>query len=189
MFNVSTGGALRGEIFHRLFEEINWLEEFEVQDDDLLHTLEKFDLPEETLRQYVEEFRLSLREGHVVKYLTRANQPDTIHGTPVRWEAWRERRFCISLENDDGTETLWNGVIDRVNVATDSSGKYVGATLLDYKTDAVTVETLAGKAKTYQPQLLTYRKVLNAITEIDEREIETGLLFLGSDMYIPVHSI
>ena len=189
MFNVSTGGALRGEIFHRLFEEINWLEEFEVQDDDLLHTLEKFDVPEETLRQYVEEFRLSLREGNVVKYLTRANQPDTIQGTPVKWEAWRERRFCISLENDDGTETLWNGIIDRVNVATDSSGKYVGATLLDYKTDAVTVETLAGKAKTYQPQLLTYRKVLNAITEIDEREIETGLLFLGSDMYIPVDSI
>ena len=189
MFNVSTGGALRGEIFHRLFEEINWLEEFEVQDDDLLHTLEKFDLPEETLRQYVEEFRLSLREGNVVKYLTRANQPDTIQGTPVKWEAWRERRFCISLENDDGTETLWNGIIDRVNVATDSSGKYVGATLLDYKTDAVTVETLAGKAKTYQPQLRTYRKVLNAITEIHEREIETGLLFLGSDMYIPVDSI
>ncbi len=189
MFNVSTGGALRGEIFHRLFEEINWLEEFEVQDDDLLHTLERFDVTEETRKQYIEEFRLSLREGNVVKYLTRANQPDTIHGTPVQWEAWRERRFCISLENDDGTETLWNGIIDRVNVATDSSGKYVGATLLDYKTDAVTVETLAGKAKTYQPQLLTYRKVLNAITEIDEKEIETGLLFLGSDMYIPVDSI
>ena len=189
MFNVSTGGALRGEIFHRLFEEINWLEEFVLQDDDLLHTLEKFDVTEETLRQYIEEFRLSLREDNVVKYLTRANQSDTIHGTPVQWETWRERRFCISLENDDGTETLWNGIIDRVNVATDSSGKYVAATLLDYKTDAVTVETLAGKAKTYQPQLLTYRKVLNAITGIDEREIETGLLFLGSDMYIPVHSI
>lgn len=189
MFNVSTGGALRGEIFHRLFEEINWLEEFVLQDDDLLHTLEKFDVTEETLRQYIEEFRLSLREDNVVKYLTRANQSDTIHGTPVQWETWRERRFCISLENDDGTETLWNGIIDRVNVATDSSGKYVAATLLDYKTDAVTVETLAGKAKTYQPQLLTYRKVLNAITGIDEREIETGLLFLGSDMYIPVPSI
>ena len=189
MFSVSTGGALRGEIFHRLLEEVNWLEEFDLGDDDLLHTLEKFDVPEETLRQYLKEFRLSLREDNVVKYLTRANQPDTIHGTPVRWEAWRERRFCISLENDDGTETLWNGIIDRVNVATGSSGTYVGATLLDYKTDAVSEETIAGKARTYQPQLLTYRKVLNAITGIDEREIETGLLFLGSDMYIPVDSI
>ena len=189
MFSVSTGGALRGEIFHRLLEEVNWLEEFDLGDDGLLHTLEKFDVPEETLRQYLKEFRLSLREDNVVKYLTRANQPDTIHGTPLRWEAWRERRFCISLENDDGTETLWNGVIDRVNVATGSSGKYVGATLLDYKTDAVSEETISGKAKTYQPQLLTYRKVLNAITGIDEREIETGLLFLGSDMYIPVDSI
>tara|TARA_B100000902_G_scaffold373581_1_gene401690 strand:+ start:54 stop:623 length:570 start_codon:yes stop_codon:yes gene_type:complete len=189
MFNVSAGGALRGEIFHRLLEEVNWLEEFDLTDDDLLHTLGKFDVTEETLRQYIEEFRLSLREGNVVKYLTRGNQPDTIHGNPVQWEAWRERRFCISLENDDGTETLWNGVIDRVNVAKDSSGKYIAATLLDYKTDAVTEETLAGKAKTYQPQLLTYRKVLNAITEIDEVEIETGLLFLGSDLYIPVDSI
>ena len=25
--------------------------------------------------------------------------------------------------------------------------------------------------------------------EIDEREIETGLLFLGSDLYVPVDSI
>ena len=75
MFNVSTGGALRGEIFHRLFEEVNWLEEFNLQDDDLLHTLGKFDVIEETLRQYLEEFRLSLREGNVVKHLTRANQP------------------------------------------------------------------------------------------------------------------
>ena len=189
MFNVSAGGALRGEIFHRLLEEVNWLEEFDLTDDDLLHTLGKFDVTEETLRQYIEEFRLSLREDNVVKYLTRGNQPDTIHGNPVQWEAWKERRFCISLENDDGTETLWNGVIDRVNVAKDSSGKYIAATLLDYKTDAVTEETLAGKAKTYQPQLLTYRKVLNAITEIDEVEIETGLLFLGSDLYIPVDSI
>ena len=189
MFNVSTGGALRGEIFHRLFEEVNWLEEFNLQDDDLLHTLGKFDVIEETLRQYIEEFRLSLREDNVVKHLTRANQPTTIHEIPVQWEAWRERRFCISLENGDGTETLWNGIIDRVNVATDSSGKYVGATLLDYKTDAVTAETLSRKAKTYQPQLFTYRKVLNVITGIDEREIETGLLFLGSDMYIPVDSI
>ena len=189
LFNVSTGGALRGEIFHRLFEEINWLEEFDLGDDDLLHTLEKFDVTEETRKQYLEEFRLSLREDNVVKHLTRANQPTTIHEIPVQWEAWRERRFCISLENGDGTETLWNGIIDRVNVATDSSGKYVGATLLDYKTDAVTAETLSRKAKTYQPQLFTYRKVLNVITGIDEREIETGLLFLGSDMYIPVDSI
>jgi len=189
MFKLSTGGALRGEIFHRLFEEVNWLEDFDLNDEDLFHALGKFDVNEETLRQYIEEFRLSLREDNVVKYLTRGNQPDTIHGTPVQWKAWRERRFCISLENDDGTETLWNGVIDRVNVATDSSGKYIAATLLDYKTDAVTEETLSDKAKSYQPQLLTYRKVLNVITEIDEAEIETGLLFLGSDMYVPVDSI
>ena len=189
MFNVSTGGALRGEIFHRLFEEVNWLEEFALDDDDLLQALGKFDVTEETLRQYIEEFRLSLREENVVKYLTRGNQPNTIHGNPVQWEAWRERRFCISLEGDDGRETLWNGVIDRVNVAIDSTGKYVGVTLLDYKTDAVTAETLPDKTKIYLPQLLTYRKVLNAITEIDEVEIQTGLLFLGSDLYVPVDSI
>ena len=189
IFQISSGGALRGEVFHRLFEEVNWLEEFKLENEELLRCLKKFDISEETLQKYIDEFRMSLEENNVIKYLTQRNQPETIHGTQVQWEAWRERRFCISLENDDGTETLWNGVIDRVNVATDNSGKYMAATLLDYKTDAVIAETLTDKTKTYQPQLLTYRKVLSAITELEERAIETGLLFLGSDLYVPVDSI
>ena len=189
MFQTSTGGALRGEIFHRLFEEVNWLEVFEFDDEELLQCLNKFDVTEATLRQYIDEFRLSLQEDNVIKYLTKKNQAGIIHGIPVKWEAWRERRFCISLENDDGTETLWNGIIDRVNVATDNSGKYIAATLLDYKTDAVTTEQLTDKAKTYRPQLLTYQRVLSQITDLDAQEIETGLLFLGSDMYVPVDSV
>ena len=189
IFQTSTGGALRGEVFHRLFEEVNWLEEFKLETEELLRCLKKFDIPEETLKKYIDEFRMSLEEENVIKRLSKKNQPDTIHGTQVKWEAWRERRFCISLKNNDGTETLWNGIIDRVNVATDNSGEYMAAILLDYKTDAVTAETLADKAKTYQPQLLTYREVLSEITGLGENAIETGLLFLGSDLYAPVDSM
>ncbi|MDG1845501.1 MAG: UvrD-helicase domain-containing protein [Acidimicrobiales bacterium] len=190
LFQSPSELAIRGQVIHRLYEEVDWLESFKWNGDYLYSLIRHFAVTEEKLQQWLYEFRESLELSSVQKLLNQKSQPESIDGKPVAWSSWRERRFCISLASDDGTEILWNGIIDRVNIATTDDGlTTIAASVIDFKTDAFSDEQLVDKVNIYRPQLTTYRQVLSRITALAENEIDAGLLFLDGNRYVPIDSV
>ena len=170
-------------MIHRLYEEVDWLESFKWDSDYLYSLIRHFAVAEEKLQRWLFEFRESLELSSVQELLSQNAQPGAIDGTPVKWSSWRERRFCLSLPDDRGRETLWNGVIDRVNIARSAEEEILAGTIIDYKTDDFT----QSKVELYRPQIEIYHRVVTDITQLDYDQVHAGLLFLASDSFIAVH--
>ena len=95
-----------------------------------------------------------------------------------------EREFKFSLLEDagnydpalSGEQILLQGVVDCLLVEED------GVTVLDFKTDYVTEETLAQLVERYRPQVQTYA---DAVSRIFERPVKASLLyFFHNGMFV-----
>ncbi len=86
------------------------------------------------------------------------------------------REFKFSILDDatqygdglDGEKILLQGVVDCAMVEED------GITIVDFKTDFVTEETLVGRAELYKPQVLAYA---NAMERIFEKKVKSAVLY------------
>ena len=159
----------RGSLHHRWMEEVEWLDETSELDEARLFELGRSIEPDEEHRQEaLASFREALRRPAVRESLTRPAGD---------CQLWRERSFCLALSRE-GRAELVSGVFDRVVLHREGE-RIVSAEIIDFKTDAVTEQTLAARIEHYRPQLEGYREALAAMTGLAEAEIRASLLFLA----------
>jgi len=174
---------LRGIAIHKLFEQIEWLEDFEklcVSDDALLAALHELDDPptESQARTWIAEFRAMLQKPRVRAALTRpANVP------PDQLTVWRERRFALRLPEPGRSEpAILRGSFDRV-VLIGPAGAPSSATILDFKTGEVPdAETERAKREQYAPQMNVYSKALSQLAGLNEASMEPLLCFTDGSL-------
>ncbi len=165
----SSRARTRGQLLHLFFEQVEWIDDFDLEDGPLLELARPFDQDEASRREILSQFRAQLDSPVVRKALLR---PSPAEG----WSVWRERPFSVLLE--EGGE-LWSGSFDRVTVKHEGD-RCVRAVLLDFKTDRVSGRELERRARHYIPQMQAYRNVLAHMTGLAPGSIEAGLLFLES---------
>lgn len=152
-----------GTLVHRLFAEIEWLEGPDDAGLDAiwrkagLDGLGGFGAARSLVRR-------SLAQKPVREWFVRSGSNRVV---------WRERSFDIVAASD------WiSGQLDRVVFDCDAGGGMVGATILDFKTDAVTDETaLAERIRGYAPQLVLYKEAVARLTGLAAGGIRCGLVF------------
>ena len=96
---------------------------------------------------------------------------------------WREQRFSLLMRAADcgyagDEEILFQGVVD---CCMEEDG---ALTILDYKTDYVTAETIAERARSYTPQISAYAAAMERILKKPVKE--TVLYFLTADTPVSV---
>lgn len=96
-------------------------------------------------------------------------------GGAARAEVWRERAFEVVI---DGT---WvSGIFDRVVVVRDGTGRAVGATVYDFKTDASKEAGETGGATgRHVAQLSLYRRVVARLTGMGPEAVGAELVYTG----------
>ena len=176
------GGARRGTLVHRWFEELEWIEEFELDEARLLALSEARGAEPAVRRDALEIFRGALEKPEVREALSRAKCAAPADSEP---EVRNEYSFSIVLrggageEGTAGPEELWSGSIDRLVLAR-RDGEVVYAEILDYKTDLVAPdEDLSERAEHHREQLEGYRRVVAAQTGLAPETIVMRLLFLA----------
>jgi ATP-dependent helicase/nuclease subunit A len=93
--------------------------------------------------------------------------------------AWRERKFELV------TEDAWvSGVIDRLVIVRDATGRALRATVYDFKTDAGA--TPAEAVLRHGAQLRHYRRAAAALTGLDEGAVAVELVLTRLRRRIPV---
>ena len=162
-------GMRIGTLVHRLFEEVEWLDDFAREDGALLELLAPLE-PDPSLRaRAVELFRGALSNADLCTLLTRPTEPAIV---------LRERTFGVILQQD-GVEAYWPGSIDRLVLIGDAD-RPTRAEVIDFKTDAVDASGVAARIAVYRPQLEAYRRVVAAQTGLDEARIACRLAFVGA---------
>lgn len=90
----------------------------------------------------------------------------------ARAEVWRERAFEIVLDD------AWvSGVFDRVVVERDATGRAVGATVFDFKTDRVDEGELAAAAARHDGQMRLYRRAAAQLAGLPVETVRTEVVF------------
>ncbi len=156
--------ATRGLLFHRWYEEIEWLEEFTAGDEHLVQLGLRIEYDEALVRSTLADFRSSLELPEIQTLLTRGSRDITA--------VWRERDFSLILPDDDGRDVLWNGTFDRVVLTPDT------AEIIDFKTDQIDADQVAARAASHAPQLAAYERVLERMLGSQALRIERKLAFV-----------
>jgi ATP-dependent helicase/nuclease subunit A len=79
---------------------------------------------------------------------------------------WRERPFALVQD-----KALWSGRFDRVVLAKDAAGQWLGAEIVDFKTD----QDAHALEQKYEGQLEAYRSALAELTGLEVGRISTCL--------------
>ena len=191
---LDTSEALnRGTLVHSWFEKITWLEDGIPADEVLCEIGRLQGFSEEKLQHLLERFRHSLENPTVRNALSRSTYADKtlkdeaardnlscVHllshndlNSP-RWEVRQELPFAV----DDG-EGILAGAIDRLVILYDGD-RPVGADIIDFKTDAVSLERPEGienRVDVYRPQIEAYRRAAVELTGLPADRISARLLF------------
>ena len=115
----------------------------------------------------VEQGFLTREQGELVNCEDIAAFFDTAEGSLLRSGAEHIREFKFSILDDashygpalEGEEILLQGVVDCALIGED------GITIIDFKTDRVTENTVAGAVAEYRTQVETYGEALSRIYE------------------------
>ncbi|MFT5467199.1 MAG: ATP-dependent helicase/nuclease subunit A [Verrucomicrobiales bacterium] len=156
---ASSVTAAYGTLVHELFEEINWLDDFEPNElEARLNDLIDLDDPQQL--QARDEVLRSL----AIPEIERVFRKSHFAGHP---EAWLERRFELINEG------AWiSGTFDRVVV------NHSGAWVYDFKTNRVkTPEEIQAACDVYKIQLATYRTALSRLLGFETSRIHSYLIF------------
>jgi ATP-dependent exoDNAse (exonuclease V) beta subunit len=172
----SRSDALRGTMVHAWLEELEWIETFESDEDQLLARGAALEPDLELRREALGELQQALTQDEIRQALSRAGSQAPEGAT---LEVSTERAFSVVLPDDDGQEQLWSGSIDRLVVAR-RDDRVVWAEVLDYKTDRVRDERLQQRVEFYRPQLEKYARVVAAQTGLAIEEISVRLVFLSA---------
>jgi ATP-dependent helicase/nuclease subunit A len=169
---IPAGAADRGTLVHEWLREIEWLdpEGSGPAAEDLSAIAARLGISKHVVPSVEELLGRSLAIPAIKELLTAP-------GEDVNTDVWRERKFSVLLDNE-GTDEMWNGSFDRVVLVRDADGNTTGATIIDYKSDAVTEDSVGDRVEHYRPQLEAYRKVLGSMTGLEPAVIRLQLAFL-----------
>jgi ATP-dependent exoDNAse (exonuclease V) beta subunit len=166
----------RGEVVHAWCGEIEWIEDWMV-DDDVLRTIARKKAPglhHDQVGTLIGEFRGWLQAEPIRGALSRESfpsEPDTL----VRVE--NELPFVRRVADE-----IQEGFIDRL-VLIERDGQVVKAEILDFKTDSIEAgdeATLAARSEHYRPQIAAYRNVVREQYGLPENDVIGKLVFLGA---------
>jgi ATP-dependent exoDNAse (exonuclease V) beta subunit len=160
---------LRGSAIHKLFEQIEWLEEFDMDEAALVRFVRR-EAPrrdEAWARGIVMLFRSAL-ERPDVKHLLSLRGRD-----PRQMLVHRERPFARLIDG-----RVQQGFVDRLVMETDGRGAARSAEVIDFKTDDVDADGLAAHAEQYRGQLETYRDVVTGAATLAPDQVGMTLLFV-----------
>lgn len=174
----------RGTIMHRLFEEIEWLEEFDEPDVALSAMLVAEGVGDGGSHvEYLRAFRdaLNLRP---VKELLRKHS----YREEGSLEVWRERDFLVRAAEPGGAENATlRGSFDRVVLERTADGQAIRAHIIDFKTGAIhDADDEQRKRDAYRPQMEAYRTALQAMTGLATDAIRLSLLFVDAGQVLDV---
>lgn len=200
---LGTSMALdRGTAFHRLFEQVGWLEDGLPPEQTLRAALADLGLSREPLTRLLGEFqaacaqpavRAALSRGHSLELGKQYAGLSTANLAAVELELWRERRFAVPLGE---AGRIVAGQLDRV-VLVRQGGKLCLAIVQDYKTDQICLrggggkvdqEVLAGRVAHYRPQLEAYCGAIAALTGLNKKRVVGELIFVGADVVVAAGS-
>ncbi len=172
-------GRPRGIAMHKLFEQVEWLDEFPASDAALRHALKDLEEPpsEAEAAAWIGQFREMLALPEIRQALTRPP------GLPCeQLLVWRERRFAVAMPEPGRSEpALLRGSFDRV-ILTGPRGAPVSALILDFKTGGGVAGDLDARAEAYAAQMGVYRAALARMVKVPEAAIRCGMLFVDSGM-------
>ncbi len=159
----------RGTAIHAMFEQIEWIEEFQPNRNQLKRIALK-SAPrrgEAWADQQVDAF-LNMIEGDAIRsVLSREAAGD---GAVVM----REVPFARLVDG-----AAQRGMIDRLTARYGAEGACTCAVVLDFKTDAVGAAAAITRAAQYQSQLETYRAAAARLLDIEMDRVSMKLLFVS----------
>ncbi len=167
----SSEARTRGTLIHRWFEAIEWLDDFDAGDAELLELAEPIEPVLAVREAALELFRELLETPAVAARMRRPSGADTV-------EVWRERPFALYLPAETGS-SFWSGSFDRV-VVTRRGPTAIHATVVDYKTDALAANAVDARFEVYRPQLEAYRRAVCAMEDLAPEAVEAVALFLAA---------
>ena len=166
----------RGIAIHKLFEQVEWHEDFRATDAELFAILRELDDPpaESDARAWIADFRAMLQKPKVREALTRPAGVPREHLT-----VWRERRFAISMPEPGRSEpAILRGSFDRV-VLVGRPGAPASAMILDFKTGKILdAESERTKREQHKPQMAVYLSALVCLTGVRADKVVRGLCFV-----------
>ena len=166
----SPEGSERGSVMHKLFEQVQWLEDFAVDDATLL-PIARSVAPrrdESWHRKQIAAFRAMLRKPEMAAALSCGANDSNLH------RLHRELPYARLVNS--GVQT---GSIDRLVLRLDGRGRVTSATVIDFKTDALTQSTPTAQAETHRQQLEIYRDAVAEMFALAPEEIEMVVLLVG----------
>lgn len=153
----------RGEVIHRLFASIQWLEDHSggIEREYLSKVLG----PDARFHQEtITEFLDILGATSITRMLSKKTYPYVS-------EVWRERSFAL-YQGD----SVLTGAFDRV-VIDREGGQLLGAHIFDFKTESIEEGTLHEHIELHRRQLDAYREAVRAMLNLSETQIKTSLVF------------
>lgn len=169
----------RGTAIHRLFEEIMWLDNFQANDQHLLHLLSECGYTGSAAMDLITSFRSALDQEAVKELLSRPQEHQEV-------DVWREQTFAVAMVDEHGADSILNGIFDRVELHK-TGGEITSAIIIDFKTGAVAGELdLLSKADFYRSQMRAYRKALCARTGLHADQVSCQLLFVDAGLVAEV---
>jgi len=169
------GAAQRGTLVHAWLEDLEWIEDFELDEERLLAAGAHLEPDLDRRRTALGELATALEGDEVRRSLAREHVEAPADTT---LEVLGEHAFSVVLEEQDSGPELWTGSIDRLVLARQGT-RVVWAEVLDYKTDQVSEDELPAKVEYYAPQLRSYARVVAAQTGLTVGDIPLRLVFLG----------
>jgi len=167
----------RGTLIHAWLEGLEWIEDFELDGDQLLASGASLEPDPDSRGAALDDLERALSSPEIRAALTR-DQPELAGAERVEIE--NEWPFSIILPgeaNEEDGDILWTGSIDRLVLAY-RGDEVVAASVLDYKTDRISEGELADRVEYYRPQLESYARVVAAQTGLELGAISKRLLFL-----------
>ena len=185
---LNTGGMAYGDLVHALYEQVNWLEETQTLDPNLIRT----DLPQEVLESAVANVQSQLnsksnypffRSFYTGEYLSLNPSVGRACPTVAEMSLQVKHESPILVRNSD---TISTGYIDRL-VLVFVNNKVVAADIVDYKTDTIRDDDhLADRVEHYSPQLTRYMDAIKQMYRLPESHITSRLVFVNSHQIVEI---
>jgi len=167
-------GARRGTLVHRWLEDLEWIEDFHLDEARALDIGKPLEPNPDTRTEALAALTRALQAEPIRTALSREH---CAAPTGTTLEVSNEHTFSVILPEDSGEEQLWTGSIDRLVLARQGDD-IVWAEVLDHKTDVLTEEQLPERIEYYRPQVEIYGRVVAAQTGLPASKIRLGLVFL-----------
>jgi ATP-dependent exoDNAse (exonuclease V) beta subunit len=187
LFKPESLGLHYGTLIHAWFEQIEWLEQGEPT-DALLNKVAREELEDVAaslldVPAAMKGFHSLLKQPALRDLLTLSGyRSKLVSEQPKRGKDLKSCEFVVQRERpfayrDEGR--LVNGFMDRL-VLERLNGRYVGAQVLDYKTDDVTIAgKQAARTEYYRPQLQAYIAAIVRMFQLPAENVTARLIYVG----------